>query len=161
MKRDGLILIAILAALILASGGVVVAIWKRSANAAKFLPALHATEDAYDIPRDLLARVAYQESRFRDDIISGATTSDAGAVGIMQIVPRWHPDVNPRDPYASIHYAGKFLSSLYKQFGSWKLALAAYNWGPGNVAKYLNQPGKWPQETLDYVTQISRDVPVV
>jgi soluble lytic murein transglycosylase-like protein len=135
------------------------AYWKRSVNAAKFLPSLNAVEDAYDIPRDLLARVAYQESRFRDDIISGRTVSSAGAVGIMQIVPRWHPEIDPKDPYASIHYAGKYLAGLRKQFGSWKLALAAYNWGPGNLAKYLNAPGTWPQETLDYVSQILKDVP--
>lgn len=146
--------------LALTTGGIV-AIWKRSANAQKYLPALHAAEDAYDIPRDLLARVAYQESHFREDIINGTTMSPAGAVGLMQIVPRWHPEVDAKDPYASINYSAGFLASLKRQFGSWKLALAAYNWGPGNVAKSLNTPGTWPQETLDYVSEITRDVPVV
>jgi soluble lytic murein transglycosylase-like protein len=146
--------------LIAFGGGVALVYWKRSANAARFLPALHSIEDAWSIPRDLLARVAYQESHFRDDIINGTTSSAAGAQGIMQIVPKWHPDVNPLDPYAAITYAGRYLRSLYDQFGSWKLALAAYNWGPGNLAKYVNQPGKWPAETLNYVTEITKDVPV-
>lgn len=160
MNRNLLIAIAIGLAIFATAGGVALVYWKRSANAAKFLPALNAAEDAYDIPRDLLARVAYQESRFRDDVISGKTVSGAGAQGIMQIVPRWHPNVNPLDPYAAINYAAGFLASLKKQFGSWRLALAAYNWGAGNLSKNLNTPGTWPQETLDYVSQIVKDVPV-
>lgn len=137
------------------------AYWKRSPNAAKYIPAIHTAEDAYDIPRDLLARLIYQESRWREDVISGTKTSSAGAVGIAQIVPRWHPDVNPLDPFAAIEYAGRYLSQLRKQFGTWKLALAAYNWGPGNLSKNYNLPGTWPQETLDYISQITQDVPVV
>ncbi len=150
----------LLAALFFA-GKKIVSNWKDSLNARKFLPALNATEDANGIPRDLLARVAYQESHFRDAIINGTVSSDAGAVGIMQLVPRWHPNVNPRDPYASIAYAGKFLRQLHDQFGSWKLALAAYNWGPGNVQAHLTTPQAWPAETLAYVKEIASDVPVV
>jgi soluble lytic murein transglycosylase-like protein len=147
--------------LIVFGGGVALVYWKRSANAAKFLPSLHAVEDANDLPRDLLARVAYQESHFRDDIISGAKVSSAGAVGIMQLIPKWHPSVDPLNPYDAISYAGQYLRQLFNQFGSWKLALAAYNWGPGNVAKYVNRPDQWPQETLHYVSEITKDVPVV
>lgn len=152
----------VIGALILGAGGVAsVAYWKRSANAARFIPALHTAEDANDIPRDLLARVAYQESHFRDDIISGKLKSSEGAEGIMQIIPRWHPDAQPLDPYAAIAYAGEYLAALFRQFGTWKLALAAYNWGPGNLAKNLNAPGTWPQKTLDYIAEITKDVPVV
>lgn len=151
----------VVALLLLVGGGAIaLAYWKRSANAAKYLPALHAAEEAYDIPTDLLARVAYQESHYRDDIIDGSTRSPAGAVGLMQLMPQFYPGVNPLDPYQAIVAAAKSLSDYFKQFGSWKLALAAYNWGPGNVAKYRNSPGAWPQETLDYVTEITRDVPV-
>ena len=103
-------------------------------------------------------RLAYQESRFRPDIISGQTVSSAGAVGIMQIVPRWHPEVNALDPAAAIAYAGKFLASLYRQFGTWELALQAYNWGPGNLKKYLAQGGTLPVETANYSGQILTDI---
>lgn len=111
----------------------------------------------YGLPSNLLARVAYQESRFRDDIISGRTVSSAGAMGLMQIVPKWHPDVDPLDVPASIDYAGSYLRKLFHQFGSWKLALAAYNWGPGNVSK-SRDPSTWPAETRNYVANISADV---
>lgn len=134
--------------------------WKSANSAAKYLPALNSAERAYGIPTDLLARVAYQESRFRDDIVSGELKSSAGAVGLMQIVPKWHPDVNPLDVYASINYAAKYLKSLYNQFGSWSSALAAYNWGPGNFSKYLQGTATMPTETKNYVAQITKDVPV-
>ena len=108
------------------------------------------------LPENLVARVAYQESRFRPDIITGETTSRAGAVGIMQIVPRWHPTVDPTDPVDSIAYAGTYLKYLRNQAGSWELALAAYNWGIGN----LNEKGiqAAPDETINYVAEISADV---
>ena len=79
--------------------------------------------------------------------------SPAGAVGIAQIVPADHPDVNPYNPFASLAYAAKWLRSLYVQFGaSFELMLAAYNAGPGNVRKYDGIP-PFP-ETEAYVKRI-------
>lgn len=126
------------------------------AKGAKYLPILYAAEDRYGIPRDLLARQAYQESHFREDIITGATPSAAGALGIMQIVPRFHPNADPLNVPAAIDYAANFLSQLHTQFGSWSLALAAYNAGPGNVTKYKGIPPF--AETQNYVSQILSDV---
>lgn len=132
----------------------IVAGWRE--KGAKYLPILWAAEDKYGIPRDVLARLAYQESRFRDDIITGKTVSSAGALGIMQIVPKFHPGVDPLNVPAAIDYAGKFLAQQKKQFGSWSLALAAYNAGPGNVGKYGGIPPF--TETRNYVSQILADV---
>lgn len=123
-----------------------------------YVALLHSAEVRYGTPVNMLVRLAYQESRFRQDIISGATVSSAGAVGIMQIVPRWHPDVNPLDPAAAIDYAGRYLASLYRQFGTWELALQAYNWGPGNLKKYLTAGGSLPVETSRYSSQILADL---
>jgi soluble lytic murein transglycosylase-like protein len=131
-----------------------VAGWKE--RGAKYLPLLNAAEAKYGIPRDLLARQAYQESHFREDIITGATKSSAGALGIMQIVPKFHPTAQPLNVAASIDYAANFLANLHRQFGSWGLALAAYNAGPGNVSKYNGVP-PFP-ETQAYVSQILSDV---
>jgi soluble lytic murein transglycosylase-like protein len=128
--------------------------WKQ--RGAKYLPLLYAAEDRYGIPRDLLARQAYQESHFRDDIVSGATVSSAGALGIMQIVPKFHPTAQPLNVPAAIDYAASFLSKLHAQFGSWGLALAAYNAGPGNVQKYGGIPPF--DETQKYVLDILLDV---
>ncbi len=130
----------------------------RPENAA-YVTALHRAESANSIPRGMLVRLAYQESRFRPDIISGATISSAGAIGIMQIVPRWHPDVDPYDPFASIAYAGRYLARLYRKFGNWEHALQAYNWGEGNLAKYLaGTITSLPLETRNYSSQILADL---
>lgn len=154
MRRAPLIvLLGILAAFVIA-GGVVLANWKK--NGAKYLPLLNAAENRYGIPRDLLARLAYQESRWRDDIVSGALRSKAGATGIMQIIPALHPAADPLNVPAAIDYAARYLLAMKKQFGSWALALAAYNAGPGNVTKYKGVPPFL--ETQAYVRDILADV---
>lgn len=146
--------------------------WKAKPNAQKYLPRLAAAERKYALPTDLLARIAYQESRWRDDIVSGKTRSGAGAAGLMQIIPSLHPDVNPLDTSAAIDYAGKFLQGLYRRFGDWRLAVAAYNAGAGHVIDYrdgTNRYGKNPKlqrtggipafaETQAYVRDVFADL---
>ncbi|MCL4315637.1 MAG: lytic transglycosylase domain-containing protein, partial [Gammaproteobacteria bacterium] len=125
----------------------------------KYVAALHAAEDANAIPRGLLVRLAYQESRFRADIISGAVRSSAGALGIMQIVPRWHPGVDPLDPFASITYAAGYLARLKRKFDTWERALQAYNWGEGNLSRWLaGDIQTMPSETRNYSAQILADL---
>lgn len=115
---------------------------------AKFAFVFALAASTYDLPHALLPAVAWTESRCKTNAYS-----HAGAVGIMQIVPRWHPEVNPLDPEASILYAGKYLRRLYDRFGSWELALAAYNAGPTAVARYGGVPPY--AETRNYVKQIT------
>jgi soluble lytic murein transglycosylase-like protein len=133
-------------------------VWSIPIEGARFFELFEATENKYNIPRNLLARVAYQESRFREDIINGDVVSSAGAEGIMQIVPRWHPNVNPYNIPEAIDYAGSYLAKLYDTFGNWQLALAAYNFGQGNVRKWLAGEKQLPTETKNYVDQISQDI---
>jgi peptidoglycan DL-endopeptidase CwlO len=112
-----------------------------------------AAELAYGLPGGMLSRVAYQESRYNPD-----ARSPVGATGLMQFMPQTARDfgVDPLDPFQSIWAAGKYLRRLYDQFGDWKHALAAYNWGPGNVAaKGIEQA---PAETHTYYTQILGDL---
>jgi membrane-bound lytic murein transglycosylase D len=74
-------------------------------------------------------------------------------------------------PYAGLSWAadaasaGDLLAALYKRFGDWQLAIAAYNWGQGNVHHEMASDGvpqlaDMPTETQRYVTQIVGDVPV-
>lgn len=133
--------------------------WTPPASAAPYLDAIYAAEDANGIPRNLLARQLWQESRYRPDIINGGPNR-AGAIGIAQIIPRWNPGVDPSDPFASIDYAARKMSGLFRRYGSWKLALAAYNWGEGNLANVENSIARSPLETRNYVAQITGDVPV-
>ena len=136
--------------------------WTPPSSAEPYLADIMAAEYRHNMPKYLLARLLYQESRYRQDIIKGDTVSGAGAVGIAQIVPRWHPTVEPRNPIASIHYAAQYLTKQKERFNSWETALAAYNWGPGNVSKARKQHGgRWldkaPKETRNYVSQIGQD----
>ena len=132
---------------------------------APYADAITAAESRYGIPDTLLARLLFQESRFRPDVVSGATSSPAGALGIAQLMPATAAQlgVNPLDPAQAIDAAGRYLSTLYGQFGTWGDALAAYNWGPGNWSTYL-RTGRGvkgqdvPPETVNYVSQILSDV---
>ena len=87
--------------------------WKEVDEGPKWVPILNQTEVTYGIPTDLLARVAYQESHFRPDIISGSTRSPAGAVGIMQLIPKWFPGAGV-DPVKDIGMAGAELARLWR-----------------------------------------------
>lgn len=114
----------------------------------------------YRLPPGLLEAVAYRESRYRDDIISGQLKSSAGALGIMQIVPRWHPELGASgalDPVRAVPYAARYLRQLFERFGNWKHALAAYNWGPTALAKAIaaGTGDTWPAETVTYVNEIT------
>lgn len=139
--------------------------WRSVNQGPVWTPILDSIGRSYGLPDDLLARVAYQESHFRDDIIRGTTASSAGALGMMQMLPQYFSSVttprpfNDTDVRAQILEAAGQLASLYRQFKSWPLALAAYNAGAGNVNKYGGIPPF--AETQSYVAQISADVPAL
>ena len=59
---------------------------------------------------------------------------------------------DPFDPIASVDAAGKYMAKLLKRYdGDVPTALAAYNWGMGNVGKYKKGTKDMPKETRDYV----------
>lgn len=130
-------------------------------KAGPYLAAFETAELKYGLPRDLLSRVAYQESRYDKDAIS-----PVGAIGLMQFMPATAVEygIDPRDPFQSIDAAGKYLSRLYRMFGNWSVAIAAYNWGPGNMRKHLAKHGALniaaiPDETRKYLS-IAADIGV-
>lgn len=139
--------------------------WKNVDDGPKWVPYLNMAETQFNIPTDLLARIAYQESHFRPDIISGSKVSSVGALGLMQMMPQYFKSVNVPRPYTDqdtlnqINEAAGQLSSLYNSTGSWQLAVAAYNAGLGNVRKYGGIP-PFP-ETQTYVADITADVPAI
>lgn len=108
----------------------------------------------YGVPVDLLSAMLQQESGFAEDVIRGTRTSSAGAQGIAQFMPETAKGmgVNPLDPNSAVPGAAKYLRDNYDQFGSWELALAAYNAGGGAVSQYGGIP-PFP-ETQNYVATI-------
>lgn len=133
-------------------------LWTPPAAAKPYLTAIANAEAKYGLPQNLLARLIHQESRYREDIITGKTKSPAGALGIAQFMPATAKQfgINPLDPWASIDAAGRYLKQLYSQFGRWDKALASYNWGQGNVSR--KGLDKAPTETKNYFSQILSDL---
>lgn len=135
-------------------------------QAEKYVELFRFVESEAQIPTGLLMRLAQQESFFNP-----FATNPSGAQGMMQLIPKFHPGVDPLKPEEAIPYAARFLRAQFQRFGSWRAALAAYNWGPGNVNAALRLHGGSidnmladvnlvPRETRNYVVQITADVPV-
>ena len=129
----------------------------------KYASAITDAENRWNLPTDLLARLLYQESHYRADIIAGEKRSPVGAMGIAQFMPDTAAQyglTDRTDPFASIEAAAHYLHDLFNMFNDWRSAVMAYNWGPGNVAKYnRGEKTTVPIETSDYVAQIAADVP--
>ena len=135
--------------------------WSIPARGRRFAELFQRAEYTHGLPQHLLARTAQQESNFKVN-----ARSAAGAQGIMQLVPRWHPSVDPFDVAAAIDYAGALLRKHFNRFGSWTKALAAYNAGPTRLAREVsahrvNWLAHMPGETQDYIARITNDVRVI
>jgi len=102
-----------------------------------FANQFEAAAARHGVPPKLLAAVGWVESRYQTNAVSGA-----GAQGVMQLMPFVSEayGVNPWDPAQAIDAAARILSEHHARFGSWDLALAAYNAGAGAVSRAGNQP---------------------
>jgi len=129
-----------------------------------FFPLFEASLDKYDMPMELKYLPIIESA------LNPAATSPVGAKGLWQFMYTTGKlqgleitsYVDERmDPIKSTDAACRYLKKMYEMFGSWELALAAYNAGPGNVSKAIrySNGGKtyWdicpylPRETRNYV----------
>ena len=97
----------------------------------------------------LFTRLVNQESRFKPNAVSSA-----GAMGLAQLMPGTARDlgVDPNDPVQNLTGGARYLRQQMDKFKDPRLALAAYNAGPGNVQKYGGVPPF--KETQNYVAKI-------
>lgn len=111
--------------------------------------AYRAARDAGIRRPGLFVRQMAAESGFNPCVRSGA-----GAIGIAQIMPgtarSWK--VDPYMPVSALQVAARKMARYERQYGNFRLALAAYNAGPGAVAEYGGVPPY--HETQDYVRKI-------
>lgn len=128
------------------------------AKAARYKKWFDEATVLYRLPPLLLERVAYQESRFNPL----AVNPRSGAKGMMQFIDSTALEfdlTNPFDPKDSIFAAARYLSYLRSKTNNWSEALAAYNWGIGNLRRKGLQNA--PKETREYVASITEDLKIV
>jgi soluble lytic murein transglycosylase len=122
----------------------------------------HATNHGLDPA--LLAAVVYVESKFDPN-----ASSEAGAVGLMQLLPETARGIalrtggtrfvvaDLRDPEINVRYGSWYLDHLRRRYGAMRMVLAAYHAGQGNVDRW-RQTGvgiEFP-ETRAYVEEVVR-----
>lgn len=114
-----------------------------------YTPMAEAAARKYGVPSDLFKRLVQQESNWNPK-----ARSNKGAIGLAQLMPATARGlgVNPKDPKQNLEGGARYLSQQYRKFGTWRLALAAYNAGPGAVEKYNGVPPY--RETQNYVKKI-------
>lgn len=114
--------------------------------AGPYLDPARSAARRHGIPEDLFLRLVQQESGWNPRAVS-----HKGAIGLAQLMPgtAQRLRVDPSDPVENLDGGARYLAQQYRRFGSWKLALAAYNAGPGAVLEHGGVPPY--RETMNYV----------
>lgn len=114
-----------------------------------YLDMARAAARKHGVPEELFLRLVHQESRW-----NSKAKSHKGAYGLAQLMPATARflGVDPKDPKQNLEGGAKYLRMQYDEFKTWRLALAAYNAGPGAVKKHNGVPPF--KETRNYVKVI-------
>jgi soluble lytic murein transglycosylase-like protein len=115
----------------------------------EYLELAKAAARRHGVPEDLFLRLVQQESGWNH-----VAVSTKGATGLAQLMPGTAEllNVDIHDPAENLDGGARYLRKMYDRFGTWKLALAAYNAGPEAVERHDGIPPY--AETRDYVASI-------
>ncbi|MBI2355127.1 MAG: transglycosylase SLT domain-containing protein [Deltaproteobacteria bacterium] len=124
-----------------------------SAQGSQWLdPIIAKASRRYGVDMGLIKAVIKAESNFNPNAVS-----HAGARGLMQLMPGTARSLGVSDSFdaeQNVMGGTRFLRDLLDRYnGDLDSALAAYNWGPGNVDK---RPGRLPAETREYLVRVKQ-----
>lgn len=121
-----------------------------------FTNLIQAAAQKYRLDPRLLERQLTAESGMDPN-----ARSPAGALGLAQLMPGTARDLkvtDPRDPAQAIPAMGQYMRQQLDRFGGdYSKALAAYNWGPGNLTKAHGDVRLAPAETQGYLRKVLGD----
>jgi hypothetical protein len=125
-------------------------------------PHIHEAAARFSVPEAWIRAVIRQESGGHEYLNGRPTTSDAGAMGLMQIMPatyaelrdRYNLGPDPYDPHDNIMAGTGYIRELYGKYGAPGF-LAAYNAGPQRLEQYLAGEGPLPNETVNYLASVA------
>lgn len=132
------------------------------APVAQWHPWVARAASNFALPEAWVSAVMQQESGGRTTMNGRPITSKAGAMGLMQLMPRTYDDLRRQyglgiDPYApsdNIVAGAAYLRQMYTRYG-YPGMFAAYNAGPGRFEAYLAGKKPLPDETLSYLSAIA------
>lgn len=132
----------------------------------RWKPFVQEASRRFHMPVSWIRAVISRESGGRTmEAQNAPITSDAGAVGVMQVMPQTYDEMraqydlgdNPADPHDNIIAGTAYLKWLYKRYGFPDM-FAAYNDGPGNFDKYRAGGRSLPDETRAYLASMKRNL---
>lgn len=121
------------------------------ADGQPYAASIEAAATRHGLEPSLLGALVWTESSF-----DASAVSPAGAIGLGQLMPGTAAElgVDPTDPEANVDGAARYLRQQLDRFGDTRLALAAYNAGPGRVAAAGGVPDI--PETTNYVARVTQ-----
>ena len=129
-------------------------------------PLVQEAAEKFHIPPAWLKAVMRRESGGRTLLKDGSPiVSDAGAVGVMQVMPRTYEQMakqyrlgsDPFNPRDNVFAAAGYLRWLHGRYG-FPAMFAAYNDGPGNFDDHLHGGARLPAETRNYLKAITAEL---
>jgi soluble lytic murein transglycosylase-like protein len=121
----------------------------RGSYKGEYLEVAKTVARKHGVPEDLFLRLVQQESGWNPGAVS-----IKGATGLAQLMPGTAATlgVDISNPEENLEGGARYLRMMYDKFGTWRLALAAYNAGPGAVEEHGGIPPY--AETENYVAAI-------